>query len=103
MQEKYGTAFLAFGMGIQNALCTTFSGAVVRTTHMTGMVTDLSVVLGKSIRARKCKDAWKLWVFVPMVLSFMLGSYLGAVGFSELGNKALYVAAGVIGGTNLKM
>lgn len=34
---------LSFSMGLQNALVTKISGAVVRTTHVTGLVTDLGI------------------------------------------------------------
>jgi uncharacterized membrane protein YoaK (UPF0700 family) len=36
---------LAFAMGLQNALVTRVSGAVVRTTHMTGVLTDIGIEL----------------------------------------------------------
>lgn len=36
---------LAFAMGLQNALVTHISGAVVRTTHLTGIVTDFGIEL----------------------------------------------------------
>jgi uncharacterized membrane protein YoaK (UPF0700 family) len=35
--------FAAFAMGLQNAITTSFSGAVVRTTHMTGIVQKTSL------------------------------------------------------------
>jgi uncharacterized membrane protein YoaK (UPF0700 family) len=38
---------LAYAMGLQNALVTRVSGAVVRTTHMTGVVTDIGIQLVK--------------------------------------------------------
>lgn len=38
---------MAYAMGIQNALVTRVSGAVVRTTHMTGVVTDIGIQLVK--------------------------------------------------------
>jgi uncharacterized membrane protein YoaK (UPF0700 family) len=38
---------LAYAMGLQNALVTRLSGAVVRTTHMTGVVTDIGIQLVK--------------------------------------------------------
>jgi uncharacterized membrane protein YoaK (UPF0700 family) len=37
------TALLCFSMGAQNALVTKLSGAVVRTTHLTGIVTDIGI------------------------------------------------------------
>jgi uncharacterized membrane protein YoaK (UPF0700 family) len=38
---------LAYAMGLQNALVTRVSGAVVRTTHMTGVITDIGIQLVK--------------------------------------------------------
>jgi uncharacterized membrane protein YoaK (UPF0700 family) len=38
-------SILCFAMGLQNALVTRISGAVVRTTHMTGIVTDIGIEL----------------------------------------------------------
>jgi uncharacterized membrane protein YoaK (UPF0700 family) len=38
---------MAYAMGIQNALVTRVSGAVVRTTHMTGVITDIGIQLVK--------------------------------------------------------
>ncbi|HEY0840860.1 MAG TPA: YoaK family protein [Vulgatibacter sp.] len=39
------TGSLCFSMGLQNALVTRISGAVVRTTHLTGMATDIGIEL----------------------------------------------------------
>ncbi|WP_373048016.1 YoaK family protein [Vulgatibacter sp.] len=39
------TAILSYAMGMQNALVTRISGAVVRTTHLTGITTDLGIEL----------------------------------------------------------
>lgn len=41
---------LAFAMGMQNALVTRVSGAVVRTTHLTGVVTDIGLELVHWVR-----------------------------------------------------
>ena len=48
-QAKEPTMLLgmSYAMGIQNALVTRVSGAVVRTTHMTGVVTDIGIQLVK--------------------------------------------------------
>lgn len=45
----------ALACGMQNALCTTYSGAVIRTTHMTGTCTDIGLVLGHEVRIRVYK------------------------------------------------
>ena len=40
---------LSFIMGLQNALVTKISRAEIRTTHVTGLVTDIGIELGKAI------------------------------------------------------
>ena len=39
----------AIALGLQNALTTSFSGAIVRTTHLTGTSSDVSLALSKQI------------------------------------------------------
>ncbi len=38
---------LCFMMGLQNAVITKLSNAVIRTTHLTGIITDMGTELGK--------------------------------------------------------
>jgi hypothetical protein len=45
----FTVVLLCFIMGLQNAVVTKLSGAVIRTTHMTGIVTDLGIELGKLV------------------------------------------------------
>jgi uncharacterized membrane protein YoaK (UPF0700 family) len=49
---QVGAALLSFAMGLQNALVTRLSGAVVRTTHLTGVVTDLGIETARWFRHR---------------------------------------------------
>jgi uncharacterized membrane protein YoaK (UPF0700 family) len=85
---------LCFIMGLQNATITKISGARIRTTHLTGMVTDIGIELGKlgyrkvarlAHHAPVIADGKKLGVLVPIVLAFFLGGLVGAVGFKHLG------------------
>ena len=48
---------LCFTMGLQNAIITKISDAVIRTTHVTGMVTDLGIELGKALYFNRNKTA----------------------------------------------
>lgn len=48
-QKQTQTLILLFAMGIQNGIVSVVSGKVVRTTHLTGMVTDVGLGLGKLI------------------------------------------------------
>lgn len=91
---------LSFVMGLQNALGTKISGGRVRSTHMTGNLTDLGIELGKllywnrlhhhRLRNRALPepvrhDADRLRLFASMVLMFVAGGLAGAAGFKWIG------------------
>ena len=46
-EESCSIYFAAAAMGMQNGMATTYSGAVVRTTHMTGCATDIGLLVGR--------------------------------------------------------
>jgi len=85
---------LCFIMGLQNAVITKISKAEIRTTHITGIVTDIGIELGKlfywnapgtapqlPVRA----DRARLRVLSSLLAAFFFGGVLGAFGFKHLG------------------
>jgi len=83
---------LCFIMGLQNAVITKISHAEIRTTHVTGLVTDLGIELGKLLYInRLSRDAMvvanrsKLQLHLKLISSFFVGGLLGALGFKTLG------------------
>lgn len=85
---------LCFIMGLQNATITKISGARMRTTHLTGMVTDIGIELGKLFYrnrpgepdASKVRaDRAKLAILLRVVGMFFLGGVSGALGFGQFG------------------
>ena len=85
---------LCFIMGLQNALITKLSNAEIRTTHITGIITDIGIELGKLFYwnrtrgpeiARVMADRQRLRVLSLLALYFFLGGVIGALGFSYLG------------------
>jgi len=78
--------------GMQNALATTYSGAIVRTTHVTGLFTDLGILIGEALRGRGF-DRRKAFLFSLIIMGFILGGTLGALGFASLHFKALIIPA----------
>jgi uncharacterized membrane protein YoaK (UPF0700 family) len=95
---------LCFTMGLQNAIITKISHAEIRTTHVTGMVTDIGIELGKWIYwsrmegAPPVKPNWtKLKLLSSLVGLFFSGGVIGALGFKHLGfSSALPLAAGLV-------
>lgn len=80
--------------GLQNALATTYSGAVIRTTHVTGIFTDLGIMLGAKIRGEPF-DERKALLFLLIIVGFVLGGALGAYLFNGLKFYALFIPAGI--------
>jgi uncharacterized membrane protein YoaK (UPF0700 family) len=80
--------------GLQNALATTYSGAVVRTTHVTGIFTDLGIMIGAKLRGEGF-DNRKAFLFLLIIVGFIIGGTLGAYGFNALRFNALYIPAGI--------
>lgn len=85
---------LCFVMGLQNAMITKISRAEIRTTHVTGLVTDVGIELGKMCywNARPIAgedavqaDRQKLVLLGSLLLFFIAGGLLGAIGFRYLG------------------
>jgi uncharacterized membrane protein YoaK (UPF0700 family) len=86
---------LCYVMGLQNAIITKISKAEIRTTHMTGIVTDIGIELGKlfywnvsesgpgvtAVRA----DRSRLRVLASLLGMFFIGGLAGALGFKYVG------------------
>ena len=83
---------LCFIMGLQNAVITKISRAEIRTTHMTGLITDVGIELGKLLYINRAGDAApvranreRLRLHGLLVGCFFGGGILGAVGFKFAG------------------
>jgi uncharacterized membrane protein YoaK (UPF0700 family) len=83
---------LCFIMGLQNAVITKISHAEIRTTHVTGLVTDLGIELGKLLYINRLSrdtlvvaNRSKLQLHIKLIGSFFVGGLLGALGFKTLG------------------
>lgn len=91
---------LSFTMGLQNAVITKISGAQIRTTHVTGMVTDIGIELGKFLYRNRLPgaeavtgDPQKLRLLAALVGLFFSGGVLGALGYLAVGFPVLVPTA----------
>lgn len=89
-------AVLGYVMGLQNALITKVSGARIRTTHVTGMVTDIGIELGKAAYRNRRPDTppvehdlVKLVLLSTMVGLFLTGGVVGALGYTWVGYQTV--------------
>ena len=107
------TGLLCFCMGWQNALITTISGAVVRTTHVTGATTDLGIELATLLFPRRKldpgavggataqqesfgSDLGRAATHLTLVVCFLVGATGGPLLFVAHGYAALIAPAGVL-------
>lgn len=89
---------LCFVMGLQNAIVTKISHAEIRTTHMTGVITDLGIELGRLFYWNRTPEAnarhlvvanrEKLRAHLAILALFFVGGLVGAVAFKRIGFAA---------------
>lgn len=90
----YGHFLASAACGLQNAFASTYSGAIVRSTHVTGIFTDLGIMLGAKLRGEPF-DKRKAILFILIIAGFVFGGTLGAYLFSIFMFQALYFPAGI--------
>jgi len=94
-----GEMLLAAACGLQNGMASTYSGAVVRTTHVTGMVTDFGIAFGQFLRG-KAVERRRFQLYGVLLVGFFSGAFLGTLAFGAFGADTLFfpaTAAGVTG------
>lgn len=91
---------LLFAMGLQNSLVTKISNSTVRTTHLTGLFTDLGIELSQLFFRRHKDKIQKLHASIKLRLTiitfFFLGGLLGGILYSHLNLYILVIAATVL-------
>ena len=87
---------LLFAMGLQNSLVTTISNATVRTTHLTGLFTDLGIELSQLFFYKLKEQKDKLYSSIKLRLTiisfFFLGGLLGGIFYSTINLDVLTFA-----------
>ncbi len=93
---------LLFAMGLQNSFVTKISNAVVRTTHLTGLFTDLGIEISQLFFPKNHPDqasiraTIRLRIFI--ISFFFLGGLFGGYCYSRLGLGlgTLYIGAVIL-------
>lgn len=97
---NFTACLLLFAMGLQNSLVTSISNAMVRTTHLTGLFTDLGIELSQLFFYKSTEEKSRLLASVRLRLTiisfFFLGGLLGAVFYSYFQINTLLLAAGLL-------
>jgi uncharacterized membrane protein YoaK (UPF0700 family) len=88
---------LLFAMGMQNSLVTTISNSVVRTTHLTGLFTDLGIEMSQLFFYKEASQRRRLISSIELRLSiisfFFLGGIIGGVFYTHYNLHTLLIAS----------
>ena len=76
--------------GLQNAMVATYSGAVIRTTHLTGLTSDMGAAIGNWLAGRTISKP-TLGFQTIIWYSFCGGGVVGAFLFSKIAYGAFIV------------
>lgn len=88
---------LLFAMGLQNSLVTRISGAVVRTTHLTGLFTDLGIEIAQllfhKVKEQRDKLISTIKLRLRIIAYFFTGGIVGGVFYTYLELYVLIIPA----------
>ncbi len=102
--SDWGTDIIAcgllFAMGMQNSLVTRISHAIVRTTHLTGLFTDLGIELSQLFFYRdpenRARLLWPIRLRLTIISFFFIGGIAGGIAYSMWAMNALLLASGTL-------
>jgi uncharacterized membrane protein YoaK (UPF0700 family) len=90
--SKTGHFLASAACGLQNGMVSTYSGATIRTTHVSGLFTDLGTMLGARLRGHPI-DSRKAVLFLLLIAGFIAGGSVGTIGFQHWQSAALLIPA----------
>jgi uncharacterized membrane protein YoaK (UPF0700 family) len=93
-QREVITGAVLFCMGLQNGLVSRISGGLIKTSHLTGMVTDLAAELSDLVHpyaenTRALRE--KIYIRLAVLGFFIFGGILGGLLFNMIGMATFFV------------
>ncbi|MGH8455936.1 MAG: YoaK family protein [Stenotrophobium sp.] len=85
-----GDYWASAACGLQNAMVTTYSGAILRTTHVTGTFTDLGITFGHMLRGIKV-DHRRITLYLLLISGFISGGVAGAYTYLHVSYSAFCI------------
>lgn len=93
---RVGSYFASAACGLQNAMASTYSGAVLRTTHLSGMFTDCGAAIGHWFRGAPV--VWiRVRLYALLITAFAAGGVVGSLLFDVYGPSTLFIPAALTG------
>jgi uncharacterized membrane protein YoaK (UPF0700 family) len=98
-ETEYLVGALLFAMGVQNGMVSSITNNVVRTTHLTGLSTDLGMELSLASQSRYRRDPglwFKLKLRFIILGGYVIGGLAGGMAYLRLGFQAFYLGIAIL-------
>lgn len=80
---RYGLLWACVAMGVQNAMISHYKGAIIRTTHLSGVLTDIGLTLGYKVRGLKVEKR-RIFLHFLILIGFFVGGLIASVVYPYL-------------------
>jgi uncharacterized membrane protein YoaK (UPF0700 family) len=87
-----GAMLAAAAAGLQNAMASSYRNLIIRTTHVTGLLTDLGFMAGQLLTGHRIAR-WRFALIGSLVAAFLAGGVAGVVAQRSLAGDALWIPA----------
>lgn len=85
-------SYIAFTLGVQNGMFVFYKGIVVRTTHMSGNLTDAGLAVGRFLVGQR-QELWKASFQMINMLAFIMGVFTAGWLHLNINFNVLYIAS----------
>ena len=89
---RYGLLWACVAMGVQNAMISHYKGTIIRTTHLSGVLTDLGLALGYRLRGLNV-DRRRIILHLVILFGFFLGGLVASMIYPYLKLNSFLVPA----------
>ena len=89
---RYALLWACVAMGVQNAMISHYKGTIIRTTHLSGVLTDLGLALGYHLRGLNV-DRRRIILHLVILFGFFLGGLVASMIYPYLKLNSFLVPA----------
>ena len=89
---RYALLWASAAMGVQNAMISHYKGTIIRTTHLSGVLTDLGLALGYCLRGLDV-DKKRVVLHLLILIGFLIGGIIAAALYPRLQLDSFLVPA----------
>jgi len=89
---RYALLWASVAMGVQNAMVSHYKGTIIRTTHLSGVLTDLGLALGYRLRGLEVESR-RTVLHLLILIGFLSGGVLASWIYPSLKLNAFLIPA----------